>query len=114
MRYLGTSPERLCDRCTPTTPLPSRKPVASERTHRVYVSFFLRNGWHIGFLEADLRTSIGRGRTFQSEDKLLALAERGAEDNSLAGKQAFDEAIRKGRGGLWLLLTDEQHRALKQ
>lgn len=114
MTYLGPSPERLCARCTPASPQPPRKPVASERTHRVYVSFFQRDGWNVSFVESDLKTPVCRGRTFQSVDKLFALAGRGAEDKTLAGKQALDAAIAKGRGGMWLLLTDEQYRALKR
>lgn len=114
MTYLGPSPERLCARCTPANPQTQRKPASSERIHRVYVSFFLRDGWQLGFLESDLKTKVCRGRTFKSADKLLALADRGAEDKSLAGRQALDEGIRKGRGGLWLLLTDEQYRALRR
>jgi hypothetical protein len=33
---------------------------------------------------------------------------------NLEGRQALDHGIEKGRGGIWLLLTDEQYGKLKK
>ena len=48
-----------------------------DQTHRVYLSFQLRDGWHCQFLEADLKTVLPRKLHFASPDKLIELVERG-------------------------------------
>jgi hypothetical protein len=82
--------------------------------HRIYMSFFLRGGfWICRFLEQDLKTSIGRGRTFGSTDKVRELVDRTRTPLDLAGHQALEHALNQGRGGLYLNLTEAQYRKLR-
>lgn len=93
--------ERRCDRCA--------------GTHKVYLTFFRRrDGWVCSFVEADLKTPIGRVRQFGTADKLRDLVARTPTRFDLAGKQALEHALQGGRGGLYLELTDDQYRALKR
>lgn len=78
------------------------------------MTFFVRgDGWVCSFVEADLKTPIGRIRQFGSADKLRELIARTPTRFDLAGKQALAHAIEGGRGGLYLELTGEQYRKLK-
>jgi hypothetical protein len=81
---------------------------------RVYMSFMLRNSWHCQFLEEDLKTPLPRKVVFADRDKVRELAERGGAKFNLEQEQALSHAIEIGRGGVWLNLTDEQYRRLKQ
>ncbi|MGA9240654.1 MAG: hypothetical protein WBW03_01560 [Silvibacterium sp.] len=76
--------------------------------------FMLRNGWHCQFLEADLKTPLPRTLSFPSPQKIIELAERGGYAMNLEGRQALEHGIENGRGGIWLLLTDDQYERLKQ
>lgn len=79
------------------------------------MSYFVRNGqWVCGFLEADLKTSIGRGRLFGSADKLRDLVVRTPTKMLSEDRNAFEHGIDKGRGGVWLEVTAEQYVALKR
>ena len=61
-------------------PMPNaRKPS----THRIYLYFMLRDGWHCQFLEADLKTPLPRKLTFATSDKLLEIFERWGESRLL-------------------------------
>jgi hypothetical protein len=91
--------ERVCDRCT---------------KRRVYMSFFARQGWVCGFLEEDCKTPVGRGRVFATEDKIRELIARTPTRMDQAAKEALEYAFKLGRGGVWLELTGEQYRKLKQ
>ena len=78
--------------------------------------FFVRHGesfgeevWLVQFLEVDLKTSVGRRRTFASADKIRELVARTPTRLLLEDKQAFEYAIQKGRGALYLDLTQEQY-----
>jgi hypothetical protein len=42
--------------------------------HTVYMYFFLRTGWQIQFLEADLKTALPRKFTFTDPEKIRELA----------------------------------------
>jgi hypothetical protein len=44
---------------------------------RFYMFFFLRGGWQVQFLEADLKTPLRRKLTFSDSDKIRELARRG-------------------------------------
>jgi hypothetical protein len=88
--------------------------MATEGRHRVYIAFMVCRGWHCQFLEADLKTSLPRTLTFAKPDKIIELVERGGGFKDLAERQAMDHAIAMGRGGVYLNLTDEQYRKLKQ
>jgi hypothetical protein len=45
-------------------------------SHRVYMSFFLRAGWQVQFLETDLKTPLPRKLTFADPNKIRELARR--------------------------------------
>ena len=98
-----TPGEKHCVRCQPHN-------VA---LRRVYMYFMLRDGWHCQFLEADLKTPLPKRLTFTHRQKIIELAERGGCNMNLEGRQALNHGIENGRGGIWLLLKDEQYRQLK-
>ncbi len=77
------------------------------------MSFFNRGEWVCGFLEPDLKTPVGRSRSFGKEAKLRELIARTPTKLTLADHQALDAGIANGRGGLYLELTGEQYRKLK-
>jgi hypothetical protein len=86
---------------------------SQEIRHRVYLSFQCRYGWHCQFLELDLKTPLPRKLHFASPDKVVELVERGGGLSSLESRQALDQAIEIGRGGVFLSLTAEQYAKLK-
>ena len=75
--------------------------------------FMLREGWHISFLEPDLKTPLPRKFTFQDPAKVIEMAMRGGADRTSADRQALEYAIGLGRGSAWLRLTAEQYAKLK-
>lgn len=81
-------------------------------THRVYMTFFLRQGWHVQFLEADVKTPLPRKLTFADPDKIRELARRGEAWGTLETRQMLEHAIENGRGGMYLKLTPEQYAKL--
>jgi hypothetical protein len=81
---------------------------------RVYLYFQFRQGWHCQFLEADLKTSLPRKPVLADSEMLIGLVERGGGLPDLASRQALDQAIAKGRGGVFLDLTPEQYARLRQ
>ena len=80
---------------------------------RVYMSFMDRKGWQVQFLEQDLKTPLPRKLHFASPDKVVELVERGGGLSNLESRQALDQAIEIGRGGVFLNLTEEQYARLK-
>jgi hypothetical protein len=83
-------------------------------SHRVYMTFFQREGWYVQFLEADLKTSLPRKLTFSGPEKIRELARRGEAWGDSESRQVLEHAIENGRGGCYLRLTPEQYRALGQ
>jgi hypothetical protein len=77
------------------------------------MSFQCRYGWQVQFLEADLKTPLPRKLHFTSSDKIIELVERGNGLPNLESRQALDQAIEIGRGGVFLNLTAEQYAKLK-
>jgi hypothetical protein len=75
--------------------------------------FMLRDGWHCQFLEIDLKTALPKQLTFSSPTKIRELYDRFAADKKLEDRQALEYAIEKGRGSIWLNLTQEQYIKLK-
>jgi len=75
--------------------------------------FMQRDGWHCQFLEADLKTTLPTKLHLSSSQKVIEAAERGGYHMNLEGRQALDHGIENGRGGIWLLLTQEQYQKLK-
>lgn len=81
---------------------------------RVYLFFQFRNGWQCPFLEPDLKTSLPRKPVLTDSETLIGLVERGGGLPDLASHQALDQAIAKGRGGVFLDLTPDQYAQLRQ
>ena len=68
-----------------------------------------KGGWSVSFLEEDCKTVLPRHFVFQSELKILDLAQHGGAEFNLAGRQAIDQGIAMGRGSVWLKLTRDQY-----
>jgi hypothetical protein len=83
-------------------------------SHRVYMSFFLRSGWQVQGLDADLKTPLPRKLTFSDPEKMRELARRGEAMQTSEARQMLEHAIETGRGGVFLKLTPEQHARLKR
>ena len=81
--------------------------------YRVYMSFQCRYGWQCQFLEDDLKAPLPRKLHFASPDKVVELVERGGGLSNQESRQALDQAIEIGRGGVFLSLTAEQYAKLK-
>jgi len=77
------------------------------------MTYMLRDGWSVQFLEPDLKTTIGRIRQLGSLDKVKELIARTPTRLDLAAHQAIDHAITVGRGGIYLEVTAEQYWKLK-
>jgi hypothetical protein len=82
--------------------------------HRVYMYFQDRNGWQCQFLEADLKTPLPRKLCFATPDKVITLVQHGGGLPDLESRLMLDQAIAKGRGGVFLKLTEEQYIKLKR
>ena len=85
-------------------------------TRRVYMSFFVRGAgeWIVGFLEADVRTPIGRGYCFGSADKVRELIARTPTRLQSEDRQALEHGIANGKGGVWLDVMGDQWAKLKR
>ena len=91
--------ERLCAACSPL--------------RRVYCTFFLRDGWSVQFLEADAKTPVGRILTFADPDKIRLMISRIPTKMNVEAKQTLEYGISRGRGGLYLDLSEAQYRKLR-
>jgi hypothetical protein len=80
--------------------------------HRIYMSFFLRAGWYVSFLEPDLKTALAATFNFADPEKIRDLARRGQALGTLEAKQMLEQGIETGRGGVFLTLTHEQYAQL--
>ena len=82
--------------------------------HRVYMSFVRNaNGWHCRFHQDNLaKTPISRPFVFSSAEKIREAARRGNGLLDMESRDALDEAVTIGRGGVWLHLNDDQYAAL--
>ncbi len=69
--------------------------------------------FRVSFLENDLKRQVRPMWHTDSSDKLLEMFERGAESRRLEDRQAWEMAIRGGRGACWLKLNETQYRTLK-
>jgi hypothetical protein len=93
-----------------------RQEARFEEVHskrRVYMGFFHRAGWQVSFLEADLKTSVGRALVFVDSEKIVSIWRRCGESRMSEDRNSIESAIQKGRGGVWLRLTPEQYGKLK-
>jgi hypothetical protein len=104
----------LLDRSTIHSPIIRSMATDNETHHKVYMSFFERIGWTVQFLEPDLKTPIGRIRTFSDADKVRELIDRTPTPMNLETRNMIEHAINKGRGGMYLQLTEDQYRKLKR
>ena len=87
--------------------------TSQDARYRVYMFFQCRSGWQCQFLEQDLKTPLPRKLHFAPPDKVIELVERGGGLSNLESRQALDQAIENGRGGVFLSLTAEQYAKLK-
>jgi hypothetical protein len=76
--------------------------------------FQLHDGWDCQFLEADLKTSLHRHLHFTSSEKIVELVARGGGFKDQEARLMLDQGIEKGRGGVFLELTEEQYEKLKR
>ena len=89
-------------------------PRRTEPTHRVYMKFVSLNGsWQVSFLEANLATSLPPRLTFTDPEKIRELALHGQALGKSEARALFEYALIKGRGGIYLDLTQEQYTLLK-
>ncbi len=91
----------------------SQGAVERKTWHRVYMHFMHRDGWHIQFLEEDLKTSLPRKLTFAATNKIFEMHERWGADRKTDGLSKLKKDIEMGRGGIWLMLTTEEYQRLK-
>lgn len=75
----------------------------------VYMYFQQRDGWHCQFLEADLKTPLPCKLVFTGDDKIREMVQRGNGLPTAESRQMLEYAIRTGRGGVFLKLSDEQY-----
>jgi hypothetical protein len=78
------------------------------------MTFFLREGWYVQFLEVDLKTPLPRKLTFADPEKIRELARRGEAWGDSESRQVLEHAIENGRGGCYLRLTPAQYRKLRR
>jgi hypothetical protein len=78
------------------------------------MSFMHSKGWYCQLLEDDLKTSLPRKFTFATSDKVAELAQKGGGSTNLESKQALENGISMGRGGVLLNLTQEQYDKLRR
>jgi hypothetical protein len=83
-------------------------------SHRVYMTFFSRQGWQVQFCEADLKTPLPRTFTFADPEKIRELARRGEAWGDSESRQMLEHEIETGRGGCYLRLTPDQYRKLRR
>jgi hypothetical protein len=95
--------ERACDRC--------KAQMTANKPRRVYLQFYKREEWTVQLMTEDLRGSLGRLRGFATHDKLLEMISRTPTRLDLAAKNSLENAIKNGRGGLFLDITAEQYEA---
>jgi hypothetical protein len=88
--------------------------ASQDDRHRVYMSFQDRNGWHCQFLERDLKAPLPRRLHFRSSEKVVELVERGGGLTDRESRLMLAQAVEKGRGGIFLDLTEEQYAKLKR
>ena len=73
----------------------------------------LNGGWRVSFLEANLATSLPPRLIFTDPEKIRELALHGQALGTSEARALFEYALIKGRGGVFLDLTPEQHTLLK-
>lgn len=106
---------KICARCKRPLPPPHRSGEhlcgKCDPKHRVLMTFQERYGWQVSFLEEDCRTSLPLKLHFAGDQKIREMYARFAEPTP-DGDLQLERALSMGRGGIWLILTDEQYRKL--
>ena len=64
--------------------------------------------------EGHLKTVLPRKLTFANPDKIRELARRGEAWRDSESRQMIENGIQSGRGGIWLRLTPDQYRKLRE
>ncbi len=77
------------------------RPDPRIRTHRIYMSFFLRGSCYCQFVESDLKTPLPRTFTIVTAAKVVELVERAGGFADLACRQALTHGLDVGRGGVY-------------
>jgi hypothetical protein len=75
--------------------------------------FFLQDGLRAQFLDADVKTSTAETPVLGSGEGSGRSAPRGEARGDSESRQLLEHAIDVGRGGLYLKLTLEQYRKLR-
>jgi hypothetical protein len=80
---------------------------------RIYLhALQVKDWWRVQYLEADLRTSVGRMYQYPRLDRVRDILTRANADG--AANEEFESGIRKwGIGACFLTLTPEQYKKLK-
>lgn len=68
---------------------PDAPPSLYSLNLRVYASFHCRNGWHVSFLEANLKKALRKHLTFASKQKFVEPALRENADLNLENRAAI-------------------------
>lgn len=79
-------------------------------TRRVYLSFFVARGWVVQFSPPELERALGRIRTLATEEAVRGIIERTPTVLSDDERRRLEQDLARGRGGVWLELTEEQYR----
>jgi hypothetical protein len=74
----------------------------------------LRGGWHVQFLEEDLKTPLRRRLNFAGPEKIREIYDRLGVDKKLEDRSALEYGISIGRGSIWISLTEEQYLKVKR
>ncbi len=85
----------------------------TKANHRVLMRF-VRDVWHVMFLEPGLERPLPKTLTFRDEGKIRELARRGEAWQTSEDRQMLDYAIAKGEGGVYLRLSPEQYSRLRR
>jgi hypothetical protein len=98
----------------PPHPWRERRCPKCDRTQRVYLhSHQVRQFWVVQYLEADLRTPIGRMFHYAELERVRAILTRGSAD--AAAREEFESGIHKwGIGACFLALTLGQYEKLRE
>jgi len=92
-------------------------PPCELRRWRIYLSFAHTtrpSAWYCRFHADDLcRTPLSRRYTYSKPQPILDIARRGHGFTNRNSCRSFSKDIARGRGGIYLKLTDAEYRALQ-
>jgi hypothetical protein len=80
---------------------------------RIYLhAHQVKDSWCVQYLEADLKTSVGRMYDYSSLDRVREILTRASADGE--ARETFESGIRRwGIGACFLTLTAEQYKKLR-